>query len=91
MTNKILGNVAVDAGDGMGVRGRGFRRGESGAKTRCCLETVNFDRALGNALFNQEVENLGTLISLELDNLSCFFVVYESAVASEFLHISVRY
>ena len=46
---------------------------------------MQLDSVTGDALLDKEVENLGTLVALELDDLSCLFVVYECAVASEFL------
>jgi len=46
---------------------------------------VNLNCVLGETLLNKEVQNLGALVSLKLNNLSCFFVFYECAVASEFL------
>ena len=48
-------------------------------------ETVDLDGVLGDTLFNKEGENLGALVSLELDDLACLFVVHKCAVASEFL------
>ena len=61
------------------------RRSQIIAERKRSLETVDLDRVLGKTLFDKEVQDLGTLIALELDNLSSLFVVYERAVASEFL------
>lgn len=49
------------------------------------LETVDLDSSLGDTLFDKEVGDLQTLITLELDNLPSLFVVNESTVACEFL------
>jgi hypothetical protein len=46
---------------------------------------VQLDRALGNTLLREEGGYLEPLISLELNHLTEFVVVDESAVASEFL------
>ena len=48
-------------------------------------ESVEFDRRLGDALFGEEVGDLKTLITLELDDLAEFFVVNKSAVACKIL------
>lgn len=40
-----------------------------------CLEAVEFNRRLGDALFGEEVGDLEALIALELDDLAKFFVV----------------
>lgn len=49
---------------------------------------VDLDDALGKTLFSQEAGNLKTLIALQLNNLSEFFVFDESAVARKFLNIN---
>ena len=51
---------------------------------------MNLDTIPGNALLNKESRNLGTLVALELDNLSSLFVVNKSAVACEFLSVGIR-
>ena len=49
------------------------------------LESVQLDRALGNTLLCEECGYFEPLISLELDYLTEFIVVNESAIASKFL------
>lgn len=49
------------------------------------LETMHLDGGFLQAILDEEGGDLGTLISLELDDLSHFLIVYKSAVASEFL------
>lgn len=53
------------------------------------LETVHLDRLLGKALFNQELLDLGPLVSLKLNDLAELFVVDERAVTGEFLLIDM--
>jgi hypothetical protein len=49
---------------------------------------VLLDTVLGNDTFlNQEVEDLVTVISLELDNLSELLIANDAAVAAEVLHV----
>lgn len=48
-------------------------------------ETVDLYSALGDALLGEELGNLHTLITLELDDLTSLFILDESAVASKFL------
>jgi len=54
------------------------------------LESMQLDRALGNALFGQELGNLQALIALELDDLARLFVVDEGTVAGEFLRMPCK-
>lgn len=51
---------------------------------------MDLDDALGKTLFGEEASNLQTLITLQLDDLAEFFVLYEGAVAREFLKIGSR-
>jgi len=51
---------------------------------RSNLETVNLDGRFLYPIFNQEVGDVGTLISLELDNLTHFLIVNNGSVAGEF-------
>lgn len=46
---------------------------------------MNLDSRFLNPIFGQEGRDLGTLISLELDDLTHLFVINEGSVASEFL------
>jgi hypothetical protein len=50
---------------------------------------VHLDRLLGKALFNQELLDLGPLVSLKLNDLAELFVVDERAVTGEFLLIDM--
>ena len=52
------------------------------------LETVNLDSALGNALLGEELRNLYTLITLELDDLSELLIVHDRPVTGEVLEVS---
>ena len=55
------------------------------------LETVNLDSALGNALLGEELRNLYTLITLELDDLAGLLIIDEGTVAGKFLQeVGVR-
>lgn len=49
------------------------------------LETMHLDGGFLQAIVDEEGGDLGTLISLELDDLAHFLIVDKSAVASEFL------
>jgi len=49
------------------------------------LETMHLDGGLLQAILDEEGGDLGTLVSLELDDLAHFLIVDKSAVASEFL------
>jgi len=49
------------------------------------LETMHLDGGLFQAILDEEGGDLGTLVSLELDDLAHFLIVDKSAVASEFL------
>ena len=53
------------------------------------LETVNLDSALGNALLGEELRNLYTLITLELDDLAGLLIIDEGTVAGKFLSVAV--
>lgn len=46
---------------------------------------MQLDGALGDTLFGQEVLNLDSLVTLELDNLAGLLIFDEGTVASEFL------
>jgi hypothetical protein len=46
---------------------------------------MHLDGGFLQAILDEEGGDLGTLISLKLDDLSHFLIVYKSAVASEFL------
>jgi len=46
---------------------------------------MHLDGGFLQAILDEEGGDLGTLISLELDDLAHFLIVYKSAVASEFL------
>lgn len=48
---------------------------------------MHLDGVLVNALSNEEVVDLVSLVALELDDLSEFFVVDESSVACKFLRM----
>jgi hypothetical protein len=50
---------------------------------------MQLDRILLNALLRQEPENLGSLISLELDHSPHIFIFYQRPIARELLHIIV--
>jgi len=50
-----------------------------------CLETVCFDRPFRYPLLDEEVINLGPLVSLKLDNHACLLITSDGAVAGEFL------
>ena len=51
---------------------------------------MHLDGGFLQAILDEEGGDLGTLISLELDDLSHFLIVYKSAVASEFLSRFIR-
>ena len=46
---------------------------------------MELDRVLLDALFRQELENLGPLISLELDNSSHILIFNQSSIARKLL------
>lgn len=50
-------------------------------------ETVDLDRGLGDTLVDQESRDVGTLIALELNDLTGLFVVNKGTVACEFLEL----
>lgn len=55
-------------------------------------EPVYLYGGLGDALLSEELRNLHTLITLELDDLTGLLILDESAVASKFLgEITVSY
>ena len=49
------------------------------------LETMQLNGVLRDALLGQEVLNLDSLVTLELDNLASLLIFDEGTVASEFL------
>jgi hypothetical protein len=49
------------------------------------LESMHLDGGFFQTILDEEGGDLGTLVSLELDDLSHFLIVDKSAVASEFL------
>ena len=49
------------------------------------LETMHLDGGFLQTILDEEGGDLGTLISLELDDLAHFLIVDKSTVASEFL------
>ena len=51
---------------------------------------MHLDGGFIQAILDQEIVGLGTLVSLELDDLAHFLIVDKSAVASEFLSRSIK-
>ena len=51
---------------------------------------MHLDGGFLQTILNEEGGDLGTLISLELDDLAHFLIVDKSAVASEFLSKLIR-
>lgn len=49
------------------------------------LETMHFDEGFSNAVLYEEVGDLGTLVSLQLDDLAFLGIVDNIAIASKFL------
>lgn len=54
------------------------------------LKTMHLNNGLFHAIIDEETSDLGTLVSLELDDLAHFFIVDKSAVASEFLSSLIK-
>jgi len=52
---------------------------------RGSLETMHLDGGFLQAILDEEGRDLGTLVSLELNDLAHFLIVDKSAVTSEFL------
>ena len=55
------------------------------------LETMHLDGGFLQTILDEEGGDLGTLISLELDDLAHFLIVDKSAVASEFLSRLIKH
>lgn len=55
------------------------------------LKSMHLDGRFLQAILDEEVGDLGTLVSLELDDLTHFLIFDESAVASEFLRRLIRF
>lgn len=59
--------------------------GEDNAVRLIRLESVELDGLLVDTFLNEHSKDLGPLVSLKLDNLSTFLVIYDRSIASELL------
>ena len=54
------------------------------------LESMDLDSVFFYAIIDEEVGDLGTMVSLELDDLTHFLMIDKSTIASKFLLISIK-